>query len=129
MPVTRTLASAAVALGLTLGGVSAALAQDAPAAPAEAPAGAFSDEQLQSFVTAALEVSGIQQEIAADLMETEDQAAQEALLADANTQMVGAIEGTPGITVDEYIAIADAAEADPDLSERLQGMIIAAQTQ
>lgn len=128
----KPLAATAAILGMTIGG--AALAQDAtteaPAeAPLEAPMGAatFTEEQLEAFVAAALEVSGIQQQAAMDLMETEDEAAQNELLQNANQQMIDAIEAAPGITVPEYIAIAEAAEADPALRTQLEEMFMAAQ--
>jgi hypothetical protein len=129
----KPLTATAVALGMTFGG--AAVAQDAqteaPAtAPLEAPAeaAAFTEEQLQSFVAAALEVSGIQQQAAADLMATEDETEQDEVLQQANQQMIDAIESEPGITVPEYIAIAEAAETDPALRTQLEEMIVAAQT-
>src|SRR5690606_29215361 len=95
MQIRTPLAATAFALGMTFGG--AALAQEAPApeaAPAEAPAAAtnFSQEKLDAFVAAALEVSGIQQEAAAQLMTAEDQAGQDEVLQQANDRMVEAIE-------------------------------------
>jgi hypothetical protein len=128
------LTATAVAFGMAFGG--AAFAQEAPAeAPTEMPmeapmeAATFSEEQLESFVAAALEVSGIQQQAAAQLMETQDQGAQDEVLQQANQQMIDAIESEPGITVPEYIAIAEAAETDPALRAQLEEMIVAAQTQ
>ncbi len=133
MQIRTPLAATAIALGMTFGG--AALAQEAPApeaapaAPAEAPAAAanYTPEQLDAFVAAALEVSGIQQEAAAELMTTEDQAGQDEVLQQANDRMVEAIEAQEGITVPEYIEIAETAETDPELRDQLEEMIIAAQ--
>jgi phosphoribosylaminoimidazole carboxylase (NCAIR synthetase) len=134
----KPLTATAVALGMTFGGV--AVAQDAapeaemPEAQTEAPMAApgadsaqFSQEQLESFVAAALEVSGIQQEAASQLMATEDQAEQDTVLQEANQQMIEAIESEPGISVPEYIAIAEAAETDQALRSQLEQMIVSAQ--
>jgi hypothetical protein len=141
----KPLTATAVALGMTFGGV--AVAQDAapetempeaqtemPEAQTEAPMAApgadsaeFSQQQLESFVAAALEVSGIQQEAASQLMATEDQAEQDTVLQEANQQMIEAIESEPGISVPEYIAIAEAAETDQALRSQLEQMIVAAQ--
>ncbi len=137
MQFSKPLTATAVALGMTVGG--AAFAQDAtPDAPTEAQTEApmqapgaetaqFTQEQLESFVSAALEVAGIQQTAAEQLMATEDQAEQETLLQDANEQMIEAIETEPGISVPEYIAIAEAAETDPTLRAQLEQMIVSAQ--
>jgi hypothetical protein len=97
----------------------------------EAPmeAGQFTEAQLEAFVAAALEVSGIQQEAAAQLMETQDEGEQNELLEQANADMIDAIEAEPGISVPEYVAIAEAAEADPTLRATLEEMIVAAQMQ
>ena len=128
------LAATAVAFGLSFG--AGAFAQEAPAEPpadaaepaAPAEATEFSQEQLDAFVAAALDVSAIQQDAAATLMTTEDQAGQDEVLEQANQQMIEAIESEPGITVPEYIAIAEAAETDPDLRSQLEEMIVAAQS-
>lgn len=129
MQIRTPLAATAIALAMGFGG--AALAQEAPAAeaaPAEATAAAsFTPEKLDAFVAAALEVSGIQQEAAAELMTTEDQAGQDEILQAANDRMVEAIEAQDGITVPEYVEIAEAAETDTELRGQLEEMIIAAQ--
>jgi hypothetical protein len=133
MPIKTSLTATAAAVALTFGaGMAPVLAQEAATdTPMEAPmeAGQFSEAQLEAFVAAALEVSGIQQEAAAQLMETQDEGEQNALLEQANADMIGAIEAEPGISVPEYVAIAEAAEADPTLRATLEEMIVAAQMQ
>jgi hypothetical protein len=140
MQFTKPLTATALALGLGFGGMAFAqeaapdaetempeAQTEAPVAAPEAAAADFTEEQLDAFVAAALEVSGIQQEAAAQLMATEDQAEQDGLLQQANQQMIDAIENEPGITVPEYIAIAEAAETDPSLRAQLEEMIVSAQ--
>jgi hypothetical protein len=133
MPIKTSLTATAAAVALTFGaGTAPVLAQDATTdAPMEAPmeAGQFTEAQLEAFVAAALEVSGIQQEAAAQLMETQDEGEQNELLEQANADMIDAIEAEPGISVPEYVAIAEAAEADPTLRATLEEMIVAAQMQ
>jgi hypothetical protein len=134
----KPLTATAVALGMTFGGRGrraglGARSRDARGADRSADGGAradsaqFSQEQLESFVAAALEVSGIQQEAASQLMATEDQAEQDTVLQEANQQMIEAIESEPGISVPEYIAIAEAAETDQALRSQLEQMIVSAQ--
>jgi hypothetical protein len=60
-------------------------------------------------------------------MATEDQAEQDTVLQEANQQMIEAIESEPGISVPEYIAIAEAAETDQALRSQLEQMIVSAQ--
>lgn len=127
MPIKTPLTAVALALGFAGGATLPALAQEAPAIEAET--GGYSEAQLEAFVAAALAVSEIQQEAAAQLMETPDEAEQTALLEQANAAMVDAIEDAPGITVPEYIEIAEAAETDPALRATIEDMLVAAQMQ
>jgi hypothetical protein len=127
MPIKTPLTAVALALGFAGGVTLPALAQEAPAIEAET--GGYTDAQLEAFVAAALAVSEIQQEAAAQLMETPDEAQQTAVLEQANADMVDAIEQAPGITVPEYIEIAEAAEADPALRAAIEERLVAAQMQ
>lgn len=134
MKFTRTLTAALAAASLAIPAAFAApaAAQDAPApqpaAPAapmapEAPATAFSEEKLESFVTAALEVTEIQQSYQTPLEEAVTPEEQQTLIERANGEMAEAIESTPGITLDEYIEIGEAAQSDPELNTRLTALV------
>ncbi|MFD1913908.1 DUF4168 domain-containing protein [Halodurantibacterium flavum] len=136
MQFTKTLSSAAVALGFTAGGFALpALAQDAPLAPEaqapveaplapEAQAGtAYTNEALTAFVQAALAVNEVDQRYQAQVMEAQDPAVQQELIESANAEMIQAVEETPGITLEEYMEIGQAAEADPELNARLIAMV------
>ena len=46
-------------------------------------------------------------------------AERQALAEEANTAIRGAIDETPGITVEEYVAIGQAAQENPDLAQRI----------
>jgi hypothetical protein len=131
MTLKTSLTAAVAALSLATGVSLPALAQEAaPAAPAATePAGAYSQETLEAFVAAAIEVDGIQQEAAAAIQSTDDQAAQAALVEEANAEMVSAIEDTPGITVPEYVEIAEAAQTDAGLRTTLEQMLLASRTE
>jgi hypothetical protein len=74
----------------------------------------FSQEQIEAFVDAATEVQRVQTEL-----DTEAQAAQNPeevaeLQQQAQVEASQAVEGS-GLTVDEYAAIAQAANENPDL--------------
>lgn len=113
-------AAALAALGLSLGaGALAPAAADEPAGLQLAQGQQFSDEQLQSFALAALEVQEIRAEYVARMQQTENEDERQQLAQEANTAMVGVIEDTPGLTVDDYNAIIEASSENPELSQRI----------
>lgn len=125
----KALAATGLAISLALSGGAAipAMAQDAPAASAEA--SGYSDEKLQSFVNAAIAVSDIQREAVASLEKLDDEAQQQTVVEEANAKMEQAIESTDGITLDEYVEVAAAAESDPALRKRLETIMVASMQQ
>ena len=82
-------------------------------------AGAYSEEKLQSFAIAALEVAQVREEYSADFADADSEERRQEIALAANEAMLNAVEAQPGITVDEYNAIAQASEADPGLSQRI----------
>lgn len=90
---------------------------------AVAPAGAesqISDAKLQAFVTAAVSASKVIEQWTPRIESAKDQEAIESLLAQANVELVAAIEETGEITLQEYKQISQAAQADPGLSARIE---------
>jgi hypothetical protein len=106
--VRNTLSAAALALALAASGP--AWAQT----PAE-----FSDEQLESFVVAAVAVDQLIRQWNPRIQgaENAEQAAQ--LREQANAELVETITRTEGMTVEQYQAIGQAAQSDPDLAARI----------
>lgn len=80
----------------------------------------FTEEKLGSFVDAAIQVEELVAEWSPKIQGAADEAAAAELREEANADLSSAIEETDGITVDEYRAIAQAAQSDPELSERLR---------
>ena len=125
--------AAAVAFGLTAAPVLAQAADPAPeagapgGAGAEMQAGTFTDETLQAFVTAALDVQEVRAEYEGRIAEAADDDAAATLATEARDAMVQAVEDADDITVEEYLAVGSAAEADPLLAERLTAMFQAQQ--
>src|SRR6056297_1942762 len=115
---TRHLAAAATGLSLALAPVALvpAFAQTAGTETETA----ITDETLTAFVMAALDVAEVNQSYQAELQAAPDEAAQQAVVQEAQAAMVAAVEETDGITVDEYISISQAAAADADLDARIQ---------
>ena len=96
-----------------------AVAAEENAAPRLAQAQSYGDAKLQSFALAALEVEAIRQEVTQQIAQTDDSEVREGLIGEANEQMIDAVESTPGISVDEYNQIAQAAEQDAELAQRI----------
>jgi Domain of unknown function (DUF4168) len=106
--VRKTLSAAVLALALAASGPAWAQTQ------AE-----FSDQQLESFVVAALAVEELirQWNPRIEGAENAEQAAQ--LREQASTELVDTINRTEGITLEKYQEIGQAAQGDPDLAARI----------
>jgi len=119
----KTIGLAAILAATALGGVQVAAAQQPAPAPAqEQPAQqqpAPDDTKLNSFVVAFLEVDRIGKEYAPKLQQTQSPDEQAKVREEAGKAMVDAVEKQQGITVDEYNAIIEQAQADPDLANRI----------
>lgn len=118
---TRLILVTAIAAGTTFAPLLAgmALAQEAPEAPS-APQAApeVTDELLTAFVTAAVEVSVVAETYGARI-EAADEADRDALAQEAQVQMLRVVENTEGISVEQYVAIAEAAQQDDALNLRI----------
>lgn len=121
----RNFASTALAAFFSLGLLAAPTA--AQELGGETPS--FTDEQLQSYAEAAIQVSEVIQEWQPQIMEAreagdEERAAE--LTEAANEELLATIQDADGITVEEYQEISVAARQDEelynDLNERVQDM-------
>jgi len=106
-------------------GDDAGSAEDEMAADDESGAERFSEEELDAFVTVALDVWDVREDYSAQIAEAEDEAAALALVAEAEAEMVAAVEEADDITIERYTEIGTAAETDPVLAARLNEMISA----
>ena len=79
----------------------------------------YSEAKLQSFASAVLAVNAIVEEWRPQIEAAPSEADKQQMAAQANQQMRAAVEGTEGMTVQEYQAIAQAAQADPQLMAKL----------
>lgn len=118
---TRLMLATAIAAGATLAALPASktLAQEAPVAPMVPQAAPeVTDELLTAFVTAAVEVAVVAETYGARI-ETADEADRDALAQEAQVEMIEAVENTEGISVEQYVAIAEAAQRDDALNLRI----------
>ncbi|WP_353471527.1 DUF4168 domain-containing protein [Salipiger sp. H15] len=103
-------------------------APEAPATPpaAEAPAipsVEFSEEQLTAFVDAAAQVQAVQEDYMAQIEAVEEPEGKQALVEEAQVEMADAVNETEGMDVDTYNQIGQAAQADPELNQRIIAML------
>lgn len=117
-----TAALTAIALGLA---APAAVAQQA-----QAPSIAAEDvtqTQVDAFVEAALAVSDVRESYLPQIEAAEDEETRQSLLQEANSAAMEAVESVDGLTGDDYIAIARAAQQDQELNARIVASLEAAQ--
>ncbi len=79
----------------------------------------YSDAKLQSFVDAVLAVNAVVEQWRPQIQTAPNEADAREMAQKANDEMRAAVAGTEGITVEEYQAIAQAAQADPQLMARI----------
>jgi hypothetical protein len=107
-PVKKVLLTAALACALATSGPVWAQAQSE-----------FSDQQLESFVVAALAVDKLIREWNPRIQAAQDDAQAAQMREQANGELAEAIARTDGITLEQYQQIVQAAKADPDLKGRI----------
>jgi hypothetical protein len=93
---------------LVLTGARASVAQDA-----------FTDAKLHSFASAVVAVNAVVERWRPQIQAAPSDADKQRMAEQANKEMRAAVEGTEGLSVDEYQAIAQAAQGDPQLMARL----------
>ena len=116
--------SASVA-ALSLGAVAPVAAQTADPAPETqtAPQVEMTDAKLEAFVTALLGVEEVRQDFTPQIEATTSEEAQAELVTQANAEIIAKIDAVPDLTVDEYVTIAQVAQQDQALGERIATMV------
>jgi len=80
----------------------------------------FSEQKLEAFVTAAVAVTELSEQWRQRIGEAGSEEKANELREQANQELVAAVEGTDGITVEEYKEISEAARGDPELSAKIK---------
>ena len=106
-----------------------AQAQQQPPAQGQAPmqgqtgdngaAAPVSDQKIDAFAVAYLQVDKIRKEYSAKIGATTDEAAKQKLQEEAKKQMVDTVEASNDISVEEYSSILTAAQSDPALAKKV----------
>ncbi|WP_144629960.1 DUF4168 domain-containing protein [Bordetella genomosp. 13] len=121
---TQALLSAAIlAAGLT---VAPAMAQGSAATPSQQPqqpaAVQPSEAQLQKFASASQKVAMVADEYRPRVQAASDDSSRQQLLKEADQKMVRTVNAD-GMTVDEFNGISQAIQQDPQLQQRVMGMV------
>ena len=125
----------AVALGLGLAPLSVVAQSETPApqsdpAPQASPAPVdVSNEKLDTFVLAMVEVESVRQEYIPRIEAASSEDEREAIATEGNAAIMDRVDGVPGITFNEYVQIAEAASSDPELGQRVSDRLEAMQSQ
>lgn len=127
MTIARTLAALAAGFALSGALAAGAFAQEgntAPAEPAvEAATASYSEEQLQAFAVAYLQVSEIGMAYDERIQAAQTDEELMGLQAQAQEEMIAAVENVDGLSVDDYNSILIDAQADPELGATIQGYV------
>jgi Sec-independent protein translocase protein TatA len=115
----RLMVALLVAVSLSLGG-----AMGASVMPTQAQAqDSYSDEKLKSFAEAAVKLIGIRSEFRNQMGEASNDQERQQLQQQTNQRMAQAVEGTDGISIDEYNEIAQASRTNQQLAQRINTYI------
>ena len=98
-------------------------AQAAPETMPETPSAGFSEDELSSFVNAAMEVQAVQEDYMAKIEAAPEDSERQALVQEAQEEMATAVEETEGMDVQTYNEIGQAAQTNPELNERILAML------
>lgn len=104
----KVLSAAALALALAASGSAWAQAQTE-----------FSDQQLESFVVAALAVDELIREWNPRIQAAENEAQAAQMREEANAALLETIAKTDGMTIEQYQEIGQAAQSDAQLAARI----------
>ncbi|OWO95933.1 hypothetical protein B5E41_04480 [Rhizobium esperanzae] len=80
---------------------------------------AVSDQKLEAFAVAYVQVDKVRQEYSAKIDATKDEAAKQKLQEEAKKQMVDTVKASNAISVEEYSSILTAAQSDPALAKKV----------
>ncbi|WP_416066588.1 DUF4168 domain-containing protein [Rhizobium sp. ZK1] len=78
-----------------------------------------SDQKIEAFAVAYLQVDKVRKEYSAKIGATKDEAAKQKLQEEAKKQMVDTVEASKDISVEEYSSILTAAQSDPALAKKV----------
>lgn len=112
---TLTASTTAIALALAAAPMTVFTAQSVAAQEA----GEYSEQELDAFTSALLEVASVRDKYTPLLQSAETEEQKTAIVEEANAEITEVIETTDGMTMDSYLEIAQAASEDEALNQRI----------
>lgn len=78
------------------------------------------DSMIDAFIAVALDVAATREGYITQLEAATDEAEQMAIVEAADAAILDVVESAEGITLEQYIAVGEAAAADPELAAHIQ---------
>ncbi len=121
MELKRYLSTTILAAGLAMTPVLASQAAAQAQVPAQTEGSeiAMEEGKIDAFIVAALAVAETREAYIAQLEGITDEEQQMAIVQEADAAILEAVDNTPDISVEEYIAIGEAATVDPELAAQI----------
>ncbi len=120
-PITRTLAGViAVAMAVLIAAQPGQAQQPQPQGQQDVPE--ISDDELETFTEAYIEIDQIRGEMQAEMQTAQDQATANEIQQQANQEMSSVLEDH-GFTVEEYQQITQILNVDPDQRQEFQALL------
>lgn len=80
----------------------------------------FSEAQIDAYADSALEITKIHNEMAPQIQAAQTEAEKNQMFVEMQKEMVSAVEAAEDISVEEYNAISQAAQQNPQLANRIR---------
>ncbi|HEV7309483.1 DUF4168 domain-containing protein [Ensifer sp.] len=80
----------------------------------------ISEQKIEAFAVAYLQVDKVRQEYSAKIEATPDVAAKKQLETEGSKKMVEAVKSSPSISIEEYSAILTEAQTNPTIAKKVQ---------
>ncbi len=94
-------------------------AADSMQSETETETASYDEAEIDAFAEAVIQITEIRNSYAGELQGAEGQEEQQQIMQQANAEMQSAIEAVDGLSVDQYLEIAEAAAQDDALTKRI----------
>lgn len=121
MPVAALAAAALSLIAVPMSAFAQGAAEPQATQPMQGAAPAdISEQKIEAFAVAYLEVDKVRQNYAAKIGAEQDAANKQKLQNEANKQMINAVETSPDMSLEEYKTIITAAQTNPEVAKKVQ---------
>lgn len=128
MPVAALTAAALSLIVINSPAFAQGAAEPQAAQPQQNVTAPISDQKIEAFAVAYLQVDKVRQNYAAKIGSEQDATNKQKLQNEANQQMINAVETSPDMSLDEYKTIITAAQTNPEVAKKVQDKLKATAT-